>query len=175
MPASSFTISMLVDGADTFFTVSDACTSVHSGSSVLMQPHLRSPEVLPGGIEAVVGAHSVMSEKLPSVGAIRSGICQTHQETVSAHTQPPGTHTHGPGLPLELRFAAIGWTVLVCLGELLLCCTSERSTTFTSKRPELASLANKIKHNLKYSQNTGLFLVKLTDPDILSPSFVHRV
>lgn len=31
---------------------------------------------VPGGIEAVVGAHSVMSEELPSVSAVRSGICQ---------------------------------------------------------------------------------------------------
>lgn len=84
---------MLVDSSDTLFS-----TSVHS--SVLLRPRLCSSEVLPGGIEAVVGAHGVMSEKLPSVSAIRSGICQTHQETVSSHTQLPGTHTR-PKLPVE--------------------------------------------------------------------------
>lgn len=29
---------------------------------------------LPGGVEAVVGAHGVVAEELPSVGAVRSGI-----------------------------------------------------------------------------------------------------
>lgn len=29
---------------------------------------------LPGGIEAVIGAHGVVAEELPSVGAVRSGI-----------------------------------------------------------------------------------------------------
>lgn len=84
MPSDA--VSMLVDSTDTFFT-----TFVHS--SVLLRPHLGSSEVLPGGVEAVVGAHGVMSEKLPSVSTIRSGICQTHQETVSSHTQLLGTHT----------------------------------------------------------------------------------
>lgn len=91
-PLPPDTISMPGDGADTFFT-----TSVHL--SVLLWPHLCSSEVLPGGIEAVVGAHGVMSEKLPSVSTIRSGICQTHQEAVSSHTQLPGTHTQ-PEPPL---------------------------------------------------------------------------
>lgn len=86
LPVPSDAISMLVDSSGTFFT-----TSVPS--SALPRPHLCSSEVLPGGIEAVVGAHGVMSEKLPSVSTIRSGICQTHQETVSSHTQLLGTHT----------------------------------------------------------------------------------
>lgn len=29
---------------------------------------------LPGGVEAVIGAHGVVTEKLPSVGTVRSGI-----------------------------------------------------------------------------------------------------
>lgn len=65
---------MLVDGAGSF---------IGSG----MRTFIR---VLPGGIEAVVGAHGVMSEKLPSVGSICSGICQTQQETINTQSQQPG-------------------------------------------------------------------------------------
>lgn len=42
--------------------------------------------VLPRGIKAVVGAHGVMSEELPSVSPVRSGICQHHSGIRSVPT-----------------------------------------------------------------------------------------
>lgn len=98
------TVSMLADGTDTFI-ISDTRTFIR---------------VLPGGVEAVVGAHGVMSEKLPSVGSICSGICQTQRETINTRTQHRDYTSSTPGPGLGLRRAA-GRTMT----EVKLCCISE--------------------------------------------------
>ena len=58
-----------------------------------MNPGVRG--VLPGGVEAVVGAHSVVAEE--TLGPLPPALCnpatQTHVRNHAAHT-PPATQTH---------------------------------------------------------------------------------
>ena len=58
-----------------------------------MNPGVRG--VLPGGVEAVVGAHSVVAEETlgPLPPALWNPATQTHVRNHAAHT-PPATQTH---------------------------------------------------------------------------------
>lgn len=84
-----------------------------------------------------------MSEKLPSVGAIRSGICQPNTSGNRQRTHPTTGNTHAA------RASCWSRAVLAFLGELLVVLYVWEVNDFTSERPKLAPLADKINRSLK--------------------------